>query len=275
MGGGRARVIASAGPTDATHPRPDPTLAEVQELADERAGGDFKLCDPVWLAVFRINERKVADYRHDRVFLAGDAAHIHSPAGGQGMNTGMQDAFNLAWKLAMVMNGDANVHILDSYSKERSAVGDKVLRNATRLTDLGTLANPAAQAARNMALHFLLGTHTVQNRLVTAMSEIDIEYAQSPLSEGHNSGVRFPPKDYAGSAPGSGATPRFTLFAGDGAKGAALAARYHKLLHPECRRPPEADRLLMVRPDGYIGLSARADDWDAADRYLERLASRA
>jgi 2-polyprenyl-6-methoxyphenol hydroxylase-like FAD-dependent oxidoreductase len=68
----------------------------------------------------------VKDYQRGRVFLAGDAAHIHSPAGGQGMNTGMQDAFNLAWKLAMVAHGAAMLSLLDSYSVERSAVGDRV-----------------------------------------------------------------------------------------------------------------------------------------------------
>jgi 2-polyprenyl-6-methoxyphenol hydroxylase-like FAD-dependent oxidoreductase len=273
MPGGRARVIATAGRSDPSHPRPDPSLAEVQNLANERAGGDFKLLDPVWLAVFRINERKCTDYRYGRVFLAGDAAHVHSPAGGQGMNTGMQDAFNLAWKLAMVQDGDARDSLLDSYSPERSAVGDRVLRNATRLTDVGTLANPASQAARNLALRFLLGMHAVQNRLVTAMSEVDIEYAQSPLSEGHGAGMRFAPSDYAGSAPGDGNEPRFTLFASDAAKGTQLAMRYVRLLQPECRRPPDPEHLLLVRPDGYVGLSARAGDWDAADRYLKRLAS--
>ncbi len=76
-------------------------------MVDERGPGGIKLHDPVWLAAFRINERKVSDYRRGRVFLAGDAAHVHSPAGGQGMNTGMQDAFNLAWKLALVLRGAA------------------------------------------------------------------------------------------------------------------------------------------------------------------------
>ncbi len=103
--GGRARVIATVGKTDPSHPRPDPTLAEVQAMVDRRAGGGFRVVDPVWLSNFRINERKVSDYARGRVFLAGDAAHVHSPAGGQGMNTGMQDAFNLAWKLAAVMKG--------------------------------------------------------------------------------------------------------------------------------------------------------------------------
>jgi 2-polyprenyl-6-methoxyphenol hydroxylase-like FAD-dependent oxidoreductase len=131
--GGRARIIATRGKTDPAHPRADPDLADVQAMIDQRAGGGFVASDPVWLTNFRINERKVAQYRYGRIFLAGDAAHIHSPAGGQGMNTGMQDAFNLAWKLAMVIHGDASDSLLDSYSPERSAIGDMVLRNATCL----------------------------------------------------------------------------------------------------------------------------------------------
>ncbi len=82
------------------------------------------MSDPIWLSAFRINERKVKHYRAGRVFLAGDAAHVHSPAGGQGMHTGMQDAINLAWKLALVCRGASDT-LLDSYSVERSAVGDR------------------------------------------------------------------------------------------------------------------------------------------------------
>lgn len=76
--------------------------------------------DPSWLARFRINQRKVEHYKHGRVFLAGDAAHIHSPIGAQGMNTGIQDAFNLAWKLALVSAGRVPETLLDSYGAERA-----------------------------------------------------------------------------------------------------------------------------------------------------------
>jgi 2-polyprenyl-6-methoxyphenol hydroxylase-like FAD-dependent oxidoreductase len=269
--GGRARVVATVGKTDPAHPRPDPTLAEVQAMVDSRADG-FLVSDPVWLSNFHINERKVSDYRRGRVFLAGDAAHIHSPAGGQGMNTGMQDAINLAWKLAMVVRGQAAPGLLDSYSPERSAVGEMVLRNATRLTDMATIAHPTAQTARNLALRFMLGFHTVQNRMGVTMSEIEIAYADSPLSVGRHAGERLAPDHYHGPPPGSGAVPRYALFAADAEQGASLVARFPTLLESQIRRPPDAGSLLIVRPDGYIGLRETTGAWDEAEAYLTRLA---
>jgi 2-polyprenyl-6-methoxyphenol hydroxylase-like FAD-dependent oxidoreductase len=139
---GRYRVIADVGDTGAAPPA-EPTLDEVQALLDRRGPGGIAASDPIWLSAFRINERKVKSYRAGRVFLAGDAAHVHSPAGGQGMNTGMQDAFNLAWKLAMAARGVAGERLLASYDAERSAVGDMVLRNAGRLTAAATMKEPA------------------------------------------------------------------------------------------------------------------------------------
>ncbi len=271
--GGRARIVATVGKAVPGQTRPEPTLSDVQAMTDERAGGGFRVADPVWLANFRINERKVSEYARGRVFLAGDAAHVHSPAGGQGMNTGMQDAFNLSWKLAMVIRGEANPSLLDSYTPERSAVGDMVLRNATRLTDMGTLAHPSAQAARNLALRFMLGFHAVQERMATTMSEVGIAYANSPLSVGRHAGDRLPPDHYAGPPPGSGTAPRCVLFADDGGRGAELAARFPGVLDPVTRPPLDARRLLIVRPDGYVGLSAAGNDWTAAERYLHLLAA--
>ncbi len=122
----RFRVIFDSGEASEHGPPPTPTLADAQAKVDERGPGGLTLADPVWLANFRINERKVSDYRKGRVMLAGDAAHVHSPAGGQGMNTGMQDAFNLAWKLALIERGAGQAEpLLQSYSIERSAVGDR------------------------------------------------------------------------------------------------------------------------------------------------------
>ena len=271
--GGRSRVVAVVGKTTAGQSRPDPTLPEVQAMADKRTGGDVRVTDPVWLSNFRINERKVSNYAQGRIFLAGDAAHVHSPAGGQGMNTGMQDAFNLSWKLAMVIRNEALPALLDSYTPERSAVGDMVLRNASRLTDMATLTHPAAQAARNLALRFMLGFHAVQDRMANTMSEVGIAYANSPLSVGRHAGDRLAPERYDGPPPGSGTIPRFTLFTADKAKGAALAARFPGVLDPGPRTPPGVHGLLIVRPDGYVGLSGGVHDWGEAERYLLPLAA--
>jgi 2-polyprenyl-6-methoxyphenol hydroxylase-like FAD-dependent oxidoreductase len=270
--GHRARIIATRGKTDAAHPRADPVIADVQTLIDQRAGGGFSASDAVWLTNFRINERKVSQYRFGRIFLAGDAAHIHSPAGGQGMNTGMQDAINLAWKLAMVVRGDASEHLLDSYSPERNAVGDMVLRNASALTDVATLTNPAAQAARNLLARFLLGFHAVRHEMASTMSEIDIAYAKSPISSGHHAGVRWDPSLYAGSPPGAGAEPRFVLYATDPERAKAVTGRFARLVEPASRRSFDS-RIHLVRPDAYVGLSTGADDWSEVERYLQQIAN--
>src|SRR5262249_14718643 len=155
--GDRWRVIGDLGvATGSTH-RADPTVEEINAMLKQRATPGVTFSNPIWLSAFRINERKVKDYRKGRVFLAGDAAHIHSQAGGQGMNTGMQDAFNLAWKLALVIEGSARPSLLDSYSPERSAVGDRVLKNAGRLTEAAILRNPLLQSIRNTVVRFGAG----------------------------------------------------------------------------------------------------------------------
>jgi hypothetical protein len=191
------------------------------------------------------------------------------------MNTGIQDAVNLAWKLAMVARGQASQLLLDSYSPERSAVGDLVLRNAGRLTEMATLSNLVAQAARNLALRFLLGLHSVRDRMATQMSEIEIAYGDSPLSSGPGAGARWEPEHYAGPPPGAGAEPRFLLYADDRERAATLTAQFPALLEHEPRTPPDASSVLIVRPDGYIGLSTPATRSGEAERYLRTIAAEA
>ncbi|MGE0258983.1 MAG: FAD-dependent monooxygenase [Alphaproteobacteria bacterium] len=106
---------------------PGPDLAALQEVADDLLPGRARLSDLRWSSLFRISMRLAVQYRRDRVFLAGDAAHIHPPTGGQGMTTGIQDAYNLAWKLALVANGAAPESLLDSYEAERRPVGAEVI----------------------------------------------------------------------------------------------------------------------------------------------------
>ena len=114
------------------------SLDELQRICDRFTGGTLRLREPVWLTYFRLHHRQAARYRSGRVFLAGDAAHVHSPAGAQGMNTGIQDAWNLGWKLALVASGAADPALLDSYEPERLPVGRFVLRLSDRGSTIAT-----------------------------------------------------------------------------------------------------------------------------------------
>jgi 2-polyprenyl-6-methoxyphenol hydroxylase-like FAD-dependent oxidoreductase len=178
----RCRIIADMGVARTPTKAPDPSLAEVQRIVDERGPRNLRLAEPHWLASFRINERKVAHYGRGRVLLAGDAAHIHSPAGGQGMNTGMQDAWNLAWKLALVESGRAPVVLLDSYSPERSAIGARVLREASRMTRMVMLRNPIAQYLRNRIMGVVSRLTAFRRSMVHYLTELWVHYPDSPLN---------------------------------------------------------------------------------------------
>ena len=257
---GRYRVLADLPMTSGAAP-PTPTLDEVQAVIDQRGPGGLTAFDPVWLAGFRINGRKCADYRSGRVFLSGDAAHVHSPAGGQGMNTGMQDAFNLAWKLALVNRNICGEQLLDSYSPERSSVGDEVLKQAGRLTAVGTLKNSTLQSIRNLVGHFAFGFPAVQHAFADSMTEVAIGYPNSPLNahSGHVGGGPKPgeraPIREGEPAVGSGNTPRFALFAEDTAASRALLSKYPELVEATPRKPFGDGGVWLVRPDGYVALS--------------------
>jgi 2-polyprenyl-6-methoxyphenol hydroxylase-like FAD-dependent oxidoreductase len=271
---GRYRVLADLPPSGADHP-PAPTLEQVQAIIDRRGPLGLVAFDPIWLAGFRINGRKVASYRWGRAFLVGDAAHVHSPAGGQGMNTGMQDAFNLAWKLALVVRRTCDERLLDSYSSERSKVGDGVLKGAARLTAVATMRNPIAQAVRNLVGHVILGLAPVQHELVNTMTEVSIGYSESPLNgsalcgrTGPRPGERVVP--VPGQVPvGSGGAPLFALFAERTAATADLLKRFERLLDPDVRPPFGDGGIWLVRPDGYVACSSR--DADVIATYLEHI----
>jgi 2-polyprenyl-6-methoxyphenol hydroxylase-like FAD-dependent oxidoreductase len=285
---GRFRVIADVGVTDPKNLRPDPTLADVQAVLDRRGPGGIKISDPIWLATFHINERKVADYQRGRVFLAGDAAHIHSPAGGQGMNTGIQDACNLAWKLALVARGTCAANpVLESYSPERSGVGDQVLKAAGRFTSIAIVQGEWKQSLRNHLASLLLGFAPFRKLVVNAAEELSIGYPASPLNahakdhdgaaqHGHapHEGDRAPVA--AGEIPvGAGPTPRFAIFTEPTADAkkhfASLAAHYPSLLEPALRLPFAANGLWLVRPDGYVALATTAADWPDLEDYLAKI----
>ncbi|MCC7527209.1 MAG: FAD-dependent monooxygenase [Candidatus Melainabacteria bacterium] len=158
-----------------------PSLADMQVFADRRGPGNVKLHAPVWLAWFTIHQRSVSKYRVGRVFLCGDAAHIHSPVGGQGMNTGMQDAFNLGWKLALALRGIGDEKLLDSYNEERHPVGQELLKGTDLATTVATLRNPLAQQIRNHVMSFLTQQEVIQQRMRKVGSMLAVNYRSSPI----------------------------------------------------------------------------------------------
>lgn len=165
-----------------------PSLDDVQTLFARRTGSGAAVSDMVWSSRFRIHCRQVTAYRDDRVMLAGDAAHIHSPAGGQGMNTGIQDAHNLAWKLAHVHKGYARMRLLESYHEERHTVGQAVLRGTDVATRVGTVKTSVLKGARDELARFLTGMEVVQQRVARQVAELTVSYEHSPIvREDHTS----------------------------------------------------------------------------------------
>ncbi len=188
LAGTRARIMFFV---DAPEPGVQaPTLERVRALADTRMGGLVQVHDPDWLTYFEAHHAQVPHYRHGRVLLAGDAAHVHSPIGAQGMNTGIQDAANLSWKLALVAKGRADAALLDTYQDERHPVGAAVVRNTTIFTKVGGFAGPEG-AVRNVALFLAGHLHPLGRKIATNVAELTVNYRDSRLSVqdgGHHHG---------------------------------------------------------------------------------------
>lgn len=155
----------------------------VQRFIQQR-GLKVKILRADWISHFRIHQRYAKKFRVGRAFLAGDAAHIHSPAGGQGMNTGIQDACNLAWKIAITTEHHANEKLLDSYEAERLPIDRAVVRNTTMLTRAVTWQNPIARSIRQRVLPLLLGMSPVKSKMQQEISQLAVGYRKSPIVRG-------------------------------------------------------------------------------------------
>ena len=178
LGSGRFRLIASDLPRDGAAP----SLAGLQEVFDRRAHLPGRLGELVWSSWFRINSRMVSRLRVGRLLLGGDSAHIHSPAGAQGMNTGLQDMINLGWKLARVMRGEAPESLVDSYEAERLPVIRDVLFGTEKLTDGMASTNPVRRGLIDHVSPWLGAREIVQERATARMSQVAIAYRESPLN---------------------------------------------------------------------------------------------
>ena len=176
--GGPVRIMVTE-----AQPRPagEPTLNDLREALIAVYGTDYGVHSPTWLSRFTDMTRQAASYRKGRVLLAGDAAHVHSPAGGQGLNTGVQDAFNLGWKLAQVVKRISPEGLLDSYHAERHPVAARVLKTTMAQVVLQRPAEERLDALRASVAE-LLSMEEPRKRFGGMLSGLDIHY---DLGEGH------------------------------------------------------------------------------------------
>jgi 2-polyprenyl-6-methoxyphenol hydroxylase-like FAD-dependent oxidoreductase len=198
-GENRYRIFGNfpPGPEGANAEYSEPTHEEFQAMVDERVPFGAKVVKEHWVTRYRVHSRTVPRYRDGRVFLVGDAAHVHSPAGAQGMNTGIQDAYNLAWKLALVERGVADVDLLDTYEQERHPVGVQLLKTTDRLFSVLGGQNPLARLARGRIAPVLAGRLLTQpwlrRRIIGLLAQLRLRYPDSMLNAEGGSGWRGAP----------------------------------------------------------------------------------
>jgi hypothetical protein len=175
----------------------EPSHEEFQAMVDARVPFPAKVLKEYWVTRYRVHSRTVPRYRDARVFLVGDAAHVHSPAGAQGMNTGIQDAYNLAWKLALVELGLADNALLDSYQAERHPIGVQLLKTTDRLFSLFGGHNPLARLARGRVAPVLAGRvltrQWLRRRFIGLLAQLRLRYPTSPLNAEDGAGWRDAP----------------------------------------------------------------------------------
>ena len=217
------------------------TIEEVEQSFRTASQLDLRLRDPVWVSRYRVHHRGVDRYGVGRVFVAGDAAHIHSPAGGQGMNTGLQDAFNLAWKIALAVEGRAPDALVASYDAERRPVGDDVLNATDRAFSFVTSPSGWVQAARTVLLPAIGATigrsGAVRSRVFHLLSELGIHYGPgAAVANEAKSGLKWPDGPTPGErAPDAAVGRKVSVF--------DLLAGYRFQLLAFCRRPLAAEEI--------------------------------
>lgn len=185
LGRGRFRLIADHKAMLPAAPEgtlPVPTLDECRAIVRQRVHHPVSIADMTWASYFNINSRMVRQLRAQRIFFAGDAAHVHSPAGAQGMNTGIQEALNLGWKLARVHAGGAPERLLDTYHAERYPIERLVLQQTSFMTQLVEADHGPLKLLRERVMPALVSLGPLRDAARQAVSELSIQYRRSPLT---------------------------------------------------------------------------------------------
>jgi 3-(3-hydroxy-phenyl)propionate hydroxylase len=248
----------------------EPTLQDLRDALTSSYGTDFGVHDPTWISRFTDATRQAASYRSGRVLLAGDAAHVHPPQGGQGLNVGVQDAVNLGWKLAQVVDGVSPDDLLDTYHAERHPVGARVLQSTMAMSALGG-TDDRHQALRETVTEFLRMDEP-RTHVAAQLSGLDVHYE---LGDGHPLlGWRMPDLDLRTA---DGTTRVYELLHDArpvlvriGSSPAFDVSARVKVVDAECDGtwalpvvgevpPPET---VLVRPDGHVAWAGDADDAD-------------
>jgi 3-(3-hydroxy-phenyl)propionate hydroxylase len=191
MGGGRTRLIADkrgasgAAPDhgmDSPEKSAAPTLDECRAIIERRIHHRVTVTNLQWSSYFHLNNRMADRLRSGRIFLAGDAAHVHSPAGAQGMNTGIQEAFNLGWKIARMLAGVAPDRLLDTYHDERHPIERDVLRQSSFMTQMAAAEHGPMKLIRDHVMPALSAIGPLRDAARRTVSELSIQYRRSPLT---------------------------------------------------------------------------------------------
>jgi hypothetical protein len=254
------------------------TVGDLQAMVN-RVGVRIQIRSADWMTPFHVTDRQAKHYRVGNVFLAGDASHVHSPVGGQGMNTGIQDVANLAWKLAAVARG-AHDSLLDSYEEERGEVGKALLRFTERGLKIATASNPVIEKLRDTFAPIVVLLPPVQRGAVGFVSETAIEYRSSSIvadygGDGHmRAGDRLP--DLSLRNPGARSrlledwiVPKHRVFGlnldkddietmkGDLCDADVVSLSTSDLDDEGRRLLGDDGKIFVLRPDGYVGFRAR------------------
>lgn len=183
LGGGVYRIVATA---EGSEVKKEFTDDEVKHIVEHRCGNKFKVTSVLWSSAFWIHSKIAGRMREGAVFIGGDAAHVHSPAGAQGMNTGLQDIYNLAWKLAFVIKGKAKPELLDSYGIERLPVIEEIVNKTEGITKAAFLENPLLIKLREVVTKNIIGqSHFLQDKFGMQLTQLSIHYEESPIISYH------------------------------------------------------------------------------------------